>query len=330
MTIGLWQPSASIETLQQRARLLGAIRAYFANQGVMEVDTPTLSQSATVDPFIESFAVDFVPEGAAQATDRYYLHTSPEFAMKRLLAAGSGDIYFLGHVFRNGEVSRRHNPEFSMLEWYRVGFDHHRLMQDVKALLEVVAGIERCEFVTYRVLFERYLKVNPHQVDDGRLLELVHQQVDAELDGLGRNDCLDLLFSFCIEPHLGKGAENELSACFVYDYPASMSALAKLGNNKDGEAVAQRFEVFVDGCELANGYHELTDAHEQAARFAAAQQERTRLMRAVPPSDQQLVAALGNGMPECAGVALGVDRLLKLMLGKRELAAVLPFAFERA
>lgn len=329
MTDVLWQPSATIEALKERAQLLAAIRNYFAQENVMEVDTPALSNSATVDPFIESFASDYRVEGADDSVS-CYLHTSPEFAMKRLLAAGSGDIYFLGHVFRNGDLSARHGPEFCMLEWYRLDFDLQQLMRDVASLLARVANVTKFEFVTYRSLFERFLDVNPHQACEDELVALVHKHIDVHLTGLTRNDCLDLLFSYQIEPHLGEPQDTRLSASFVYDYPESMSALAEIGESVNGEVVALRFEVFVGGCELANGYFELTDAKEQAARFAKAQSERKQLARPGLPSDKHLVAALEAGLPRCSGVALGVDRLLMLMLGAKAIAEVMPFEFTRA
>ena len=189
-----WCPSASLMALKQRAELLKGIRQYFDARSVMEVETPMLSAAATVDVFIDSFQLEYKPIGGSASKD-CYLHTSPEFAMKRLLAAGSGDIYSLGKVFRNGEAGGRHNPEFTMLEYYRVGIDQQVLMDDMTNLLSSVSGFAEVERVSYQDVFQRYLGTNPHTAKTEALLALVHQHIDVHLDGLDRNDCLDLLFS---------------------------------------------------------------------------------------------------------------------------------------
>ena len=294
MTGDKWCPSASIMTLKQRAELLKGIRQYFDARSVMEVETPMLSKAATVDVFIDSFQVECKPVGGRASQD-CYLHTSPEFAMKRLLAAGSGDIYSLGKVFRNGEAGGRHNPEFTMLEYYRVGMDQQALMDDMTSLLGSVSGFSEVERVSYRDVFQQYLGTNPHNAKTEELLKLVHQHIDGHLGGLDRNDCLDLLFSSIIEPNLGRGSEEKLAGVYVYDYPASMSALARIHSNKEGEKVAARFELFINGVELANGYHELVDANEQKARFIEEQVKRKSYGYPVYPYDQNLVKALEHG-----------------------------------
>ncbi|WP_062260477.1 EF-P lysine aminoacylase EpmA [Endozoicomonas arenosclerae] len=324
-----WKPSASISTLKQRADLFGRIRQYFDEQNVMEVDTPMLSASATVDLHIDSFVTTFLPIGGGKEQS-CYLHTSPEFPMKRLLAAGSGDIYSLGRVFRNGEAGGRHNPEFTMLEYYRVGMNQHQLMDDMSELLSSVADFKELARVSYGHLFQEYFGINPHLASDEELARLVREKVDSSLDGLERNDCLDLLFSNEIEPGLGKSDSKQLNGVYVYDYPASMAALARLHTNEGGEQVAARFELFINGVELANGYHELTNAQEQHSRFQAEQDKRRELGRPVYPYDQRLVEGLKSGMPDCAGVAMGLDRLLMLMLDKKKIADVIAFDFSRA
>ncbi len=329
MTQSLWRPSASVPTLQKRAKLLREIRAYFDTHGVFEVETPMLSAHATVDAYIESFTTQFCPIGRTNSQS-CYLHTSPEFAMKRLLCAGSGDIYSLGRVFRNGEAGGRHNPEFTMLEWYRVGMDDQALMDDMAGLLTSVANFQEIRRCSYGELFEQYLHLNPYIASDEELRQQVRDNVDDRLQGLDRNDCLDLLFSRFVEPNLGSTEPQVLAGYFVYDYPATMSALARLATNADGHPVAARFELFVNGVELANGYHELRDARQQQERFEQEQRIRHERGSRLYPFDQNMIDALAHGLPDCAGVALGIDRLLMLMLGTRNIADVLAFDFGRA
>ncbi|WP_252177616.1 EF-P lysine aminoacylase EpmA [Endozoicomonas sp. 4G] len=324
-----WKPSASMSTLQERARLFSRIRHYFDEQQVMEVDTPMLSASATVDLHIDSFVTTFLPIGGGSEKS-CYLHTSPEFPMKRLLAAGSGDIYSLGRVFRNGEAGGRHNPEFTMLEYYRLGMDQHQLMDDMTLLLSSVAAFKEMGRVSYGDVFQKKLGLNPHTASDEVLSALVKKHVDKGLSGLERNDCLDALFSKMIEPELGVSEGGALNGVYVYDYPASMAALARLHSNSQGDQVAARFELFINGVELANGYHELTHGEEQQARFKAEQTKRKEQGRPVYPYDHNLVEGLRSGMPDCAGVAMGLDRLLMLMLNKKQIADVIAFDFFRA
>ena len=321
-----WRPSASIVSLQQRARLLRDIRDYFHAQQVVEVETPMLSRHATVDPHIDSFQTDFCPLGT-NIRETLYLHTSPEFPMKRLLSAGSGDIYFLGRVFRNGEAGGRHNPEFTMLEWYRLGIDHHQLMNDVTGMMQAVTRFKEAGRYSYQQLFEQYLQANPHSASDSQLLALVHKHVDSSLQELTRNDCLDLLFSSVVEPHLGSRTDDGLEGVYVYDYPATMSALSRIQTNDEGLQVAARFELFVNGVELANGYHELADGAEQQARFEHDQQERETMGKPVYPYDKNLVEGLKHSFPDCAGVAMGIDRLHMLMAETRSIGDVVPFDF---
>ena len=329
MALDDWKPSASMMALRERSALLKAVRQYFDGNGVMEVETPMLSSAATVDVYINSFSTEFEPIGGGTLETRY-LHTSPEFPMKRLLAAGSGDIYSLGRVFRNGEAGGRHNPEFTMLEWYRVGMDQQRLMDDVSALLSSICSFLEVRRCSYGEIFQEKLSINPYAISDKELDELVQQKIDPGLAGLDRNDCLDLLFSKFIEPELGAKKSSRLEGVFIYDYPASMSALARLGSNEKGEKVSSRFELFINGTELANGYHELLDGEEQQKRFESEQDKRSERGFDQYPYDQRMINALKHGMPDCAGVALGIDRLLMLVLSVDSIAEVIAFDFSRA
>lgn len=319
-----WQPTADMEYLRGRADLLAQIRAFFAARGVLEVETPVMSHCAVSDPFIDSIEAHYAPYPGAQS-EILYLQTSPEYAMKRLLAAGSGAIYQMGKVFRNGECGQRHNPEFTMLEWYRPGFDDLQLMDEVEALVAPLLGLERIERLTYGEVFQRYLGLDPYQATLQQLVDTTRRHVDVVMEDEARDSWLNLLMSHVIEPKLA--AER---AVFVYEYPGSQAALARVRDDAEGRSVAARFELFVDGMELANGYHELTDAAEQAARLAQDQQVRGTLGLPQRPLEQRLVAALSAGLPDCAGVALGVDRLVMLALNARHIDQVVSFPFSRA
>ncbi|WP_028081338.1 EF-P lysine aminoacylase EpmA [Solimonas soli] len=328
-----WRPSASIETLRARAQLLAAIRAFFREREILEVQTPVLSRHATVDRHIESFVVSS-PDHEARITDHGFLQTSPEFAMKRLLAAGSGPIWQIAPVFRCEEQGRHHNPEFTMLEWYRPGFDHHRLMNEVEALLRRCGAPQAMpEFgwrrYSYREAFETFAGFDPFALDAAALRERLAARGIAEPESLAADEIasrdfwLDLWMSHVVAAQLGADAP-----AFVYDFPASQAALARVRDEEP--PVAERFELFWRGLELANGFHELTDAAEQQRRFEADRQWRRTHGRAVPPYDATLIAALQAGLPSCAGVALGIDRLLMLLSGAERLADVLAFAADRA
>ncbi|WP_417533459.1 EF-P lysine aminoacylase EpmA [Marinobacterium stanieri] len=318
----LWRPNASIENLRARARVLAQIRSFFAEQDVLEVETPVLSKCAVSDPFLDSLEVSFGFQPGIE-DERLYLQTSPEYALKRLLAAGSGDIYSMAKVFRNGEFGRRHNPEFTMLEWYRLGFDDRQLMAEVAALVRAVVPELSVQYLSYAELFERELGLDPHQASLQQLQQVCREHVDAPFEDDDRDTWLNLLMSHVLEPRLQ-------GAVFIHSYPASMAALARVREDEQGRQVAARFELFVDGVELANGYHELTDAAEQARRLQADQQQRAALGLPQRPLEQRLVEALEAGLPECAGVALGVDRLVMLALGVDSLDQVVSFMHERA
>jgi lysyl-tRNA synthetase class 2 len=322
-----WQPSASLETLQLRARILSRIRAFFDARDVLEVETPMLSQAAASDPHIDSFITCNPATGRAD-----YLHTSPEFAMKRLLASGSGSIYQLGKVFRRGETGRRHNPEFTLLEWYRPGFDHHQLMDEVEALLQdVLAGyttLAPARRYSYAELFQTYAGFDPFNPDADQLQAHVRQQgIDVVgLEGSVIDPWLDLILTHEIEPALAREGP-----VLVYDYPASQAALAQIRPGRaDGPDSAERFELYVNGLELANGFHELRDEAEQRQRFEHELAQRQAAGLETVPLDERFLQALHNGLPDCAGVALGVDRLVMLAAGVDNIAEVLGFDYARA
>jgi lysyl-tRNA synthetase class 2 len=317
-----WQPRASTAVLRARAQLYGAIRHYFGSRGVLEVETPILSAGATVDPNIDSFRTG-EPGGR-----EWWLQTSPEFAMKRLLAAGSGPIWQIARVFRREEAGRHHNPEFSMLEWYRPGWDHHALMDEVEALLRAAGlpGGPAWERLSYREAFLRHAGLDPFEAGADALRQACAARMNLSgglLQAADRDTWLDLLMSGVVGPRLG--LESPL---FLHDFPASQAALARV--RPGSPPLAERFELFWKGIELANGFHELTDAAEQRRRFEQDRARRIAAGREAPPYDTRLIAALEAGMPGCAGVALGLDRLLMLLLGLPELGDVLAFDAGRA
>lgn len=321
----LWRPTASRDALQLRTEILRRMRRYFDQQQVLEVDTPLLASRAATDPQIPSYRVPGVLPGEA---DRY-LNSSPEFAMKRLLANGSGSIYQICKAFRHGEQGRLHNPEFTLLEWYRVGFDHQQLMADVAGLIQALSHGYRefgtAEQLSYAQCFATWLDLDPHLTPTATLARIARERLAGPVMGLSEDDrdgWLNLLMSHCIQPQLGKSRPS-----FVTDYPASQAALARL--DPDDSRVAQRFELFIDGVEIANGFHELRDAEEQQTRFEAENRLRARAGLPAVPMDEYLLGALQAGLPDCAGVALGLDRLLMVLLGATRLDAVLNFPYSR-
>ncbi len=329
MTAYHWRPSADLSVLRLRAELLAQIRAFFAARGVLEVETPALSAAAITDPHLASFKTCYSGPGSQHGRP-LYLHTSPEFAMKRLLAAGSGCIYQIARVFRDGEAGSRHNPEFTLLEWYRVGFDHHRLMDEVAELVGMLlAGrltLAEPERLSYRQIFQHHLNLDPHRATVADLAACAETRNVSIPTGMPLDDpdpWLDLLLTHCVEPRLGSGRLT-----FVHDYPASQAALAQL--RPDDPPVGERFELYINGIELANGFHELGDTVEQRHRFAQENAARRAAGLPVMPVDEHLLAALEFGLPDCAGVALGFDRLVMLATRKTSLAEVLAFPLDRA
>jgi lysyl-tRNA synthetase class 2 len=309
--------AGSLEALRARARMLARIRSFFAARGVLEVETPALSAAGVSD-----LALDSVQATARSlGTTPLYLHTSPEYAMKRLLADGSGDIYQICRVFRDDELGRWHQPEFTLLEWYRVGFDDMRLMDEVEALLRdtlaEAGAMCRSERIRYSDALVRALGVDASAGSASVAAQLAERGIDVP-SGLGHDALLDLAFASVVVPGFAADALT-----FVCDYPASQAALARL---KVGTpTVAARFEVFARGIELANGFHELTDAAEQRRRFEKEIGSRRREGRHVPPLDGAFLDALARGLPDCAGVAVGVDRLVALALGAEGVADAMAF-----
>jgi lysyl-tRNA synthetase class 2 len=308
-----WRPTASIDALRVRARMLAQVREFFAARGVLEVETPALSAAAVSDPQIESLATHI-----AGLTAPSYLSTSPEYPMKRLLAAGSGDIYQVCRAFRDAERGRWHNPEFTLIEWYRLGFDETALMTEVESLTASLP-----ERLTYAEALQRFAGVDPHQDDDRALALAAAAQGIVCRTELDRDARLDLLMALVVGPKLGIDRP-----CFVCDYPASQASLARL---KPGTpAVAARFEFYVDGLELANGFHELADAALQRRRFDGELALRTARGQVQRSLDERLLAALESGMPDCAGVALGFDRLVAIALGAERLSEAMSFSIDNA
>jgi lysyl-tRNA synthetase class 2 len=315
-----WQPTASHSRLALRAALLARTRAFFAARQVMEVDTPSLVNAAVTDAHIHSLPV------TVSGGPPLFLHTSPEYAMKRLIAAGAGDIYQVCHVARGFEQSRIHNTEFTLVEWYRLGFDLPRLMDEVEALVRDLCpahpALRRPALrLTYREIFLQHTGLDPLTAAIPELLAVVAPlgfRGAAERDAL-----LDLIMGAVIGPALGHEA-----AIFIHAYPASQAALARL--DPTDPRTAQRFELYLGGVELANGFHELAAAAEQRARFAQDQLMRERSGLPVHRMDERLLAALAQGLPDCAGVALGFDRVVMLAAGAAHIREVLPFPTETA
>jgi lysyl-tRNA synthetase class 2 len=310
------------DALRRRAQMLSSARAFFQKRGILEVETPILSAAAVSDPQIESLATQI-----AGLPGRSYLCPSPEYAMKRLLAAGSGDIFQICKVFRDAERGRWHNPEFTMIEWYRLGMDDAALMDELEALLgELLAPvrrISRAERLSYGAALQRHAGVDAFSASEEELLQAGRRHgisCEAELDRDGK---LDLLMGLIVGPQLGRG-----NPCFICDYPASQAALARL---KPGvPRVAARFELYLDGLELANGFHELVQPKEQRARFNHDLALRAARGQTQPPLDENLLAALESGMPDCAGVALGFDRLVAIALGANRLSDAMAFSADNA
>jgi lysyl-tRNA synthetase class 2 len=337
-----WRPTSSLELLRLRAQMLVGLREFFAEKSILEVETPLLSHSCGTDPQLEFFTTEYcltpgmerLPQTGQEPVRRsprqtLFLQTSPEFAMKRLLASGSGSIYQIGKAFRNGESGRFHNPEFTMLEWYRVGFTLPQLMDEITELVEGLfkgQGLLETQRVSYQDVFFSYTGLNPlvfSYQDYENFARESHIPDAVDICGHDHVLWLDFLFSHKVQPNLG---ENAL--CLVYGYPACQSSLAKLSEHCD--QIAERVELFINGVELGNGYYELTDAKEQSKRFDAELTVRQQNNLPVTVKDQRLIDALEAGLPECAGVAIGLDRLLMLLSGSASIEDVLCFPIGRA
>ena len=327
--------------------MLQAIRAFFAERNVLEVETPVISNAAVTDPQIESFQIESFQVESFSAQDHsqyhqknYYLQTSPEFYMKRLLAAGSGDIFQLAKVFRDDENGRYHIPEFSMLEWYRSGFNHHQLMDEMQSLISCLMPEEKKHFqrISYQQAFINELQIDPFDADVNALKQCAEKHNietpwgmddDRGMDNeRGMDDHKDIWLDWLMVEKIAAGfAKNSFT--FLYDYPASQASLARL--DKDDARKANRFELFYGELELANGFYELTDANEQAQRFENDNETRRQRRQKTMPVDYALLAALQSGLPDCSGVAIGIDRLLMLLTGAGHIKEVISFGdeFER-
>jgi lysyl-tRNA synthetase class 2 len=316
-----WAPTASLATLRRRAQMLELVRAHFAATGALEVETPVMVQAGVTDVHLESLEVR-----RADGARAGFLHTSPEYAMKRLLAAGAPDIYQVCRVFREGERGRRHNPEFTMVEWYRLGIDHHALMDDVerllRALVEPFRPVGSTRHVTYSDAFQHALGIDPLAIGT---VELHHALTAAGIDvpesvACERDSLLDLAMATLVAARFPSDAVT-----FLHDFPASQAALAQVRG-----PVASRFEAFWGELELANGFHELGDAAEQSARFQADRAERARRGQPDREPDSRFIAGLAAGLPPCAGVALGFDRVVMIATGAGSIDEVVAFPVERA
>lgn len=311
-----WKPSASLDMLQKRAALLAVMRTFFAERNVLEVDVPAITATAVTDIHIDSLQVDFAGRTGFDGC----LITSPEFYMKRLLAAGSGDIYYLGHVFRVDESAARHHREFTMVEWYRIGWNLDALVQEVH---DLVCGVIGCtektvRYTTYRQAFLEHAGIDPFCATLAELKQCAQEKLSPAFDTDERAIWLDLLFSHLVEPQLQ-------GLVFVTEFPAAQAALAQTKIDEYGNAVAARFELYIDGVEIANGYQEELCAEVLGQRFQQDQKIRAQREQVVPEMDERFLAAMAAGLPACAGVALGVDRLLMVASGEKTIRAVVPF-----
>jgi len=312
--------SNRIAILKDRAQMLAKTRAFFSARNVTEVDCPIVSASASVDAHIDLIPVEDV-------TSRRYLHSSPEYGMKRLLSEGIGDIYQLSHVFRLGEKGRRHNPEFMMSEWYRIGFSFEEMIQETLEYIEMFVGEQPHEYLSYREALQKFVGIDyvPMTVQD--LVAFCRERevlLYDEIVSEGKDALLNVILAKFVEPNLGKDRLTVLM-----HYPATQCALAKVIRKGD-EDVAERFEVYYRGVELANGYHELTDAEDQRHRFEEANEQRVLLGKKKLPPDENFLSALEVGLPDCCGVAVGFDRLMMLKHGVEDIDTVLPFDWDRA
>lgn len=315
-----WRPYADKRLIKLRAETYIKIRQFMAERNIMEVETPVLSHATATDMQLNSFRSEY-SSPQSNSGKILYLQTSPEYAMKRLLASGTGAIYQISRVFRNEEQGKYHNPEFTMLEWYQPGYGHHQLMQELEILLNLFA-MNHCEKISYGEIFLEHTGLDPHTCDTNELKSMAQQHgLSSTIEE--RSVLLDFIFSDKITSTLG-----DTRPLFVYDYPACQSALAKLSNTTP--KVAERFELFINGMEIANGFHELTDADEQLARFEQDLTLRKKENRPDLPIDHLFLDALKQGLPDCAGVAVGIDRLLMVMTGINDICEVLGFPIERA
>ena len=308
-----WHPSTTQAARLARDTLYQQIRQFFHQRNFIEVDPPLLGRAGSTDIHLHSLQTTVEQQS-------FYLQTSPEFFMKRLLAAGSGPIYALTKSFRLGEQGRYHNLEFTILEWYQPGFDDQQLMEQVADLMSLLFNVAAIK-TSYRDAFLKATGINPHTATLSELANFAKHQIDlvlTENEQTSNDFWLDLIFSHCVQPTLSE-------ATLIFDYPASQAALAQLGNNSHGESIARRFELFYQGVELGNGYCELTDEKEQRRRFEQDNQHRQTMGLETVAIDEKLLAGLSSGLPPCAGIAIGVDRLLMIKMGATNIENVIDF-----
>jgi lysyl-tRNA synthetase class 2 len=323
-----WQSSLSWESAKARSAIIKNIRLFFEKRQVIEVETPILSNGTITDVHLDAFTTryNFLSDSSSEHSSPLYLNTSPEFAMKRLLASGYGCIYQICKAFRHEQYGRYHNPEFTMLEWYRLGYDHFDLMNEVAELLIDILNCPPCTKVSYQKIFIQHTGIDPLNVSKSELIEMIKSKDKMSIwlkDELDNDILLQYIFSEIIEPLIGIDAP-----CFIYNFPSSQASLAKI--SKHDPRVADRFECYYEGIELVNGFHELTDGKQQESRFN--EDNKKRISKGLPhrPIDTNFINALSYGIPDCAGVAVGIDRLVMLTLKKKHINKVISFAIENA
>ncbi|QIQ21712.1 elongation factor P--(R)-beta-lysine ligase [Zophobihabitans entericus] len=322
----MWQPDAPIANLLKRTKIINKIRQFFADRGVIEVETPILSHAAVTDVHLASFHTEYFTPGTPndQKGQALSLITSPEYHMKRLIAAGSGPIYQICKCFRNEEAGRYHNPEFTMLEWYRIQFDMLQIINEVDDLLQIILDCEPAEQITYQKAFQRHLDIDPLSDDRDTLIAAVNNlNLGFETTDVDNDTLLQFLFTFGVEPQIG--LEKPI---VVYNFPASQAALAEIST--EDNRVAKRFEFYYKGVELANGFKELVEVEEQRHRFEKDNQIRQEKGLPEQVIDENFLSALTAGLPNCAGVALGLDRLIMLALEAQSLKDVMSFTIDKA
>jgi lysyl-tRNA synthetase class 2 len=315
-----WMPSASITNIKQRAIMLKKIREFFELRDVLEVETPMLSHYGGTEPNLSAITANYQFQGKPRIG---FLQTSPEFAMKRLLAAGIGDCYQVFKAFRNEESGRFHNPEFSLLEWYRTGINEIKLLEEIDIFLQQIIAVKSAESFSYSDLFKQYLNLDPLQTSFQELQRIAPQKIENPPILDSSDEYLELLFSYCIEPFIGKERP-----CFVTHYPASQASLARISEQDPN--LSCRFEIYFNGTELGNGFYELCDADEQLSRFQKENQQRKQRGFKQIEIDPLFIQALKEGLPESAGVAIGIDRLLMIATSSKHIDEVLSFPIDRA
>lgn len=318
-----WKPNASINNLLNRAAIIATVRRFFYDRNILEVDTPSLSQATVPDVHIDSFKTIFFKPGTT-AKQELYLITSPEYHMKRLLVAGIGPIYQICHCFRNRELGDLHNPEFTMLEWYRPQYNIYQLMNEVNELIDKIIYCGIADKISYQDVFIRHLNIDPLSSSIKELKQIV-KLLPGDLSNF-INESYDTLLQLLLS-HLVTSVVGFEKPIFIYNFPISQASLATI--NLDDERVAERFELYYQGVELANGFQELTDSIEHYRRFKYDNHLRTIIGKNKQPIDNKFLTAIQQGLPRCSGVSLGVDRLIMLALKMKDLSQVIAFSVDR-